>query len=145
MVDTRTVIARDAARADSLRNGEQIARLLVESAESAPDSSELFVGNELNVEFTSWCRVGPGWMERCRVTFLLDHRQDSTALVAHFSANDEVELLRRPGSAVFRYLDRTAADTAWFDNWGSNVLLPDAVAIVSSTDTVVFISGGHGG
>jgi Tfp pilus assembly protein FimT len=145
VADTRTLVSSDAARADSLRNGERLARILLRSAESTPDSAERFVGNERNATFTTWCRVGGGWLERCRVTLLLDHRQDTTVLVAELPANEHLELMRRPGLGEFRYLDRSSPDTNWFDNWGTNILLPDAVAIVAPGDTMILVTGGHSG
>lgn len=145
VIDTRTLVSLDAAHADSLQNGERLARRMLRSAESTPDSAERFVGNERNATFTTWCRVGGGWLERCRVTLLLDHRQDSTVMVAELPRDEQLELLRRPGLGVFRYLDRSSPDTNWFDNWGTNILLPDALAIVSPGDTVIFITGGHSG
>ncbi len=143
--DTRTVIERDAARADSNYNGERLARALVRSAESSPDSSARFVGNEFSAEFSSWCPAAGGWLERCRVLLLLDHRPTETVVIAQLSSRGAVELLHVPGSAGLRYLDRSASDTSWFDSWGTNILTPDAVAIVSATDTLILIAGGRGG
>jgi prepilin-type N-terminal cleavage/methylation domain-containing protein len=145
IADTKALVIRDAAHADSLRNGERMARLLIRSAEAAPDTGNRFVGNALDARFTTSCRTGGGWLERCRVRLSLDRRPDTTALLVEVPPGHVLELLRRPGASFIRYIAREAQGETWFDSWGENILVPDAIAIVSGSDTLVFLTDGRGG
>ena len=122
-----------------------MARLLIRSAEAAPDTGNRFVGNALDARFTTSCRAGAGWLERCRVSLSLDRRPDTTALLVEMPQGQVLELLHQPGTSAFRYIAREALGETWFDSWGENILVPDAIAIVSGSDTLMFVTDGRGG
>ncbi|HYD54781.1 MAG TPA: prepilin-type N-terminal cleavage/methylation domain-containing protein [Gemmatimonadaceae bacterium] len=142
--DGHVRLARRAQEAAREANGERLLRRLVRDAEVGSDSTQWFQGAAGSARFRGWCEVPAGWLERCAVSLGLDWRDDSTAVSAMLSTGEVLPLAIHAGRAEFRYLDRTARDTAWVVRWTPSVVLPVAIAIAGERDTVLLpVGGGH--
>ncbi len=141
--DAHERIAREAVAGDARFAGQRALRAIVRNAETTTDSLERFSGDAGAARFVTWCAGTGGWLERCTVRLSLSYHDDSTWIVGSRgdSLRDTVALFRTRGMGVFRYLDRASRDTTWLQSWGTSILLPGAVALVTERDTIAFPTG----
>jgi hypothetical protein len=125
---------RDAARA----NGERLLHLLVDQAESSPDTTQRFSGAALEASFPSWCLASGGWLERCFVSLKLERDGDNSEIIARLDGSAPLLLWRRPGAASFSFLD---GRRGWLRLWPGSIVPPKAIGVVSEGDTLVLRIG----
>ena len=124
-------------------NAERLLRSLVGQIEVGIQR-ETFAGDEHSAEFTSWCRMPRGWMERCRLTLSVDVAQGSPILTATLPNGDRAALARADHSLRLRYLVDASAGGTWFVKWGEGLLAPRAIGVLADSDTVIVRIGERG-
>jgi prepilin-type N-terminal cleavage/methylation domain-containing protein len=122
-------------------NGERLFRALTRNAEASSDSSLRFRGDERSASYQSWCSMPSGWDEHCSVLLVIDQGLDSSTVIAELSSGEHLRLVKLRGGVEFRYLDLSARDSAWTRYWGQGVKLPSAIAMIRSSDTLIFPLG----
>jgi hypothetical protein len=136
-------IGRAATTADARGNGARTLRTLLRRAVSESDSTRQFTGDDSLAVFDGGCDAPAGWVEDCRVALAIVSRVDSSAVVAYTRATPPETVLVTAAPAAFRYLDRSEADYAWLGGWRARITLPEALALVTPFDTVMFQVGGR--
>ncbi len=136
--DESSRIVSRSAEADREANGARLLRRLLFEAHTSADTNRKFVGDGRAVSLRSWCEVPAGWSEPCDATLTIDARDDGSAIVADLSLGGSLVLWRDSSRRSWRYLDPAPRDTAWAEHWSSGTTLPAAVALVSTSDTIVF-------
>src|SRR5687768_3362934 len=58
--------------ADEDANAERLMRSLVGAIEVDTAQATYFGGDQTEMDFTSWCEMPSGWLERCRVRLQFD-------------------------------------------------------------------------
>lgn len=134
-------IVRDGAAGARVGNGDRLLHRLFSEAEPSLDSTEQLRGAARSVEFRTRCDSPFGWTEPCQALFAIDSLRDSSDVTVQLSTGESVILARRAGLAEFRYVDLLRADTAWMQRWLGGAVLPSAIAIVTSTDTLLLPVG----
>jgi len=122
-------------------NGERLLRALTRNAEASSDTSLRFRGDERSASYQSWCSTSSGWDEHCGVLLVIDRGSDSSTVIAELSSGEHLRLVKLRGGVEFRYFDLSARDSVWTRYWGHGVKLPTAIALVRSSDTLVFPLG----
>jgi prepilin-type N-terminal cleavage/methylation domain-containing protein len=135
-------IARESAAADERANGERLLRSLLWQAETGVHGDG-FRGDDSSLHFSTWCRAARGWTERCRIDLGVATLGRDAVVTAILPHGDTLLLWRGRAPAGLRYLDATNGGDRWVPEWGSDLTLPAAVAIVSGGDTLVFLAGGR--
>lgn len=136
-------IVRSARQIDRDANGERLLRSLVGQIEvGVPEES--FGGDEHSMEFTSWCRVSRGWLERCSVTLSVERSDSAQFLVALFPDGARVVLRRANRRLRLRYLADASEGGTWFVKWGHGPACPRAIGVLADSDTVIVRIGERG-
>jgi prepilin-type N-terminal cleavage/methylation domain-containing protein len=129
--------------ADRDANGERLLRSLVGQIEVGIQR-ETFGGDERSAEFTSWCRVPRGWIERCRITLAIDSAESAPVLAATLPNGDRVVVRRARFALRLRYLVDAREGGTWFAKWGDGLLAPRAIGVLADSDTVIVRIGERG-
>jgi hypothetical protein len=136
-------IIRSTREIDRDANGERLLRSLVGQIEVGIQQ-ETFGGDERAAEFTSWCRVARGWLERCRVTLTIDSAATAPQLVATLPDGARVVVRRARHTLRLRYLVDAREGGTWFVKWGDGLLAPRAIGVLADSDTVIVRIGERG-
>jgi prepilin-type N-terminal cleavage/methylation domain-containing protein len=136
-------VVRSTHEIDRDANGERLLRSLVGQIEVGIQK-ETFGGDERSAEFTSWCRVARGWMERCRVTLSIDSVNSAPSLVTTLPDGAHVVLRRAKYALRLRYLVDAREGGTWFVKWGDGLLAPRAIGVLADSDTVIVRIGERG-
>lgn len=136
-------IVRSTREIDRDANGERLLRSLVGQIEVGVQK-ETFGGDERSAEFTSWCRVARGWVERCRITLSIQSSDSAPSLVAMLPNGVHVVLRRAKNAMNLRYLVDAREGGTWFVKWGDGLLAPRAIGVLSDSDTVIVRIGERG-
>jgi hypothetical protein len=140
--DASDRIAKESSRVAREGNGARLLTRLLMDAHASTDSTKRFRGDENSVELWTLCDVPGGWSEECRATLAIDHRGDSSVVLATMPGGGALSVRRQKGIVAFRYYNPSAPDdTAWARQWSSNASLPVAVGLVTGTDTTVLPVG----
>jgi len=139
--DAGARIAAAAASTARTGNGQRLFRELLARAEASVDTNDRFRADSGSVAYLTRCPNAFGWTEPCHVRLAMDYRADSTDIVAVFGDGREITVRAQAKRAEFRFLDLTHLDSMWARVWTTSATLPDAIAVVSGTDTVVFPVG----
>jgi prepilin-type N-terminal cleavage/methylation domain-containing protein len=135
-------IARESLRASREGNGARLLARLLMDASASTDSTQRFRGDGNSLELSTLCDAPGGWREPCRVTLSIDRRGDSSVVLAGLPGNAAPAVLRRAGTASFRYFRPMAGtDTMWVMQWSSNASLPVAMSVVARDDTIILPVG----
>lgn len=121
--------------------GARVLCALLYDAQRPHDSTDRFAGDEAHVDFSTRCPAAGGWSSACRIALALDSARDSTVVRLDAPGAHAVALRAFRGVARFRYVDPLAADR-WTREWRALATLPEALAIVSPTDTIILAVGG---
>jgi prepilin-type N-terminal cleavage/methylation domain-containing protein len=130
--------------ADARANGEHVLRSLIGRAEVGTPGAADFVGNAHEARFTSWCDVAGGWLERCSVALVVDHRGDSTFVNVTLSTGERIVVRSRPSTDWLRYLSDAADGGTWRAEWSKGPVAPLAIGVVSTRDTTIIRIGVRG-
>ena len=136
-------IVRSTREIDREANGERLLRSLVGQIEVGVQK-ESFGGDERSAQFTSWCRVARGWIERCRVTLSVDSTDGKPSLEAILPDGAPVVLHRAKYGICLRYLVDAREGGTWFVKWGDGLLAPRAIGVLADSDTVIVRIGERG-
>jgi prepilin-type N-terminal cleavage/methylation domain-containing protein len=139
--DAGARIAGDATTTARAGNGRRLFRELLAHAEASVDTNDRFRADSASVAYLTRCPNAFGWTEPCHVQLAMDYRADSTEVVAVFGDGREITLRVQAKRAEFRFLNLAHVDSVWASVWTTSATLPDAIAVVSGTDTVVFPVG----
>lgn len=158
LADSADHTSSAAINADRHANTERATRALFARA-TAADSMFPFVGTSRMAQFSSWCNVPRGWMERCTVTIAVIPQTagdslptmvqsvalgKSTALsrVALWtSAGDTLHWRDSVTAPELRYLDDPSDGGHWLVGWPGGITTPLALGIVTPHDTTIFRIG----
>ena len=126
------------------RNTTRYAEDLVNRLEVGTDSVSFFAGEPTQADFTTWCAVPRGWLERCGATLAVDTLVHPYRLYIATTRGDTVVLKRNADFTTLRYFsDPEDADT-WVLRWGRGITTPAGVAIVTPFDTTLIRIGSRG-
>jgi hypothetical protein len=139
--DAGVRIASDATATAREGNGRRLFRELLAHAESSVDTNDRFRGDSGSAAYLTRCPNVSGWTQPCHVQLAMDHHGDSTDVVAVFGDRREITLHAQAKRAEFRFLELARSDSMWASVWTTSAMLPDAIAIVAGTDTVIFPVG----
>ena len=133
-----------AAANDGEANAERLLRSLVERIETGTDAARPFRGADSSASFTTWCRVGGGWQERCRVDMAFTRIGAQRGF--YLATSTGLELVLRPGlnSGEFRYLASARNGGVWYSEWRGELTPPLAVEVRIDADTLVLRIGERG-
>jgi prepilin-type N-terminal cleavage/methylation domain-containing protein len=135
-------IARESLRASREGNGGRLLERLLMDASISIDSTKHFRGDDNTLELSTLCDAPGGWREACRVTLLIDRRGDSSVVLAVVPGSTALPVMRRAGTASFRYFRPMAGtDTTWVTQWSSNASLPVAMSVVARDDSIILPVG----
>jgi prepilin-type N-terminal cleavage/methylation domain-containing protein len=135
-------IARESMRTSREGNGARLLERVLIDATANTDSTKRFRGDENSLELWTLCDAPGGWREECRVTLSIDRIVDSTVVLAGVPGNTSLSVLRRAGTASFRYFrPAIGSDTTWATQWSSNASLPVAIGLVTGGDTIILPVG----
>ncbi|HEX7980444.1 MAG TPA: hypothetical protein VF461_17710 [Gemmatimonadaceae bacterium] len=134
--DAGTALGRSARATDERSNATRTLFALTRQADVRPDSLSRFVGDSTSASFRSLCEQPGGWLEPCGVTVAIDMTPDSTSLVGTLSTGEVLRFARRPGAGTLRYLDVSGPRELWVRQWGSSIVPPAAMALVTPGDTM---------
>lgn len=134
LADEAHRITRDAAAADADANGERVLRALAGRLEVGTADAGPFAGEPSAARFTTWCEVPDGWLERCRVTLVIEAAPPAPAsvavLVAQIPGRAPLPLVRGVQADRLRYLVTAAHGGEWFRSWGEGITAPVALGII---------------
>lgn len=135
----------DAARHEAqVRNTARFAGELLNRLEVGTDSTRTFVGEPSRAEFTTWCEVPRGWLERCRATIEIDTLSNPHSLFVLTSRGDSMTVRPSVTGASFRYVTDPEDHDTWVFRWGHGITAPLAIAIITPFDTTLIRIGPRG-
>lgn len=160
MADAARELTRSARILDADATAERLLRALAGRLEVGTSEAREFEGTPTAVQFSSWCEVPAGWLERCEVRVGFDTlgatRRDggaslsltltttsSTAGVRSATgaaAGERVVLRTGLRGGALRYLDTPDAGGVWFVAWGRGISAPLAFAIVTEASDSAVVS-----
>jgi prepilin-type N-terminal cleavage/methylation domain-containing protein len=118
-------------------NGARFLRSLLNRVQSVGNPLHQFSGHSTAVSFRSWCEAPAGWLEECEVTLSIAQTGGETML-AISTGNGEVILLPKEfGARRLIYLG-DVEHKVWLSRWSSGSILPIALGVVVSGDTVIY-------
>jgi prepilin-type N-terminal cleavage/methylation domain-containing protein len=126
------------SRADADANAERLLRALAENLDIGFDTMPPLAGSADSMAFRAWCQTPGGWLDRCAVRLLFDHRQGVAVFDLELRGADSSTLTLRHGfdHGRFRYLEEVDHRLRWVESW-SRRAPPGALGIVIDADTLL--------
>jgi len=140
IADQGEAFARMSARQDGEANAWEWLRILVRRMRTAGDAASI-VGTDSTVNFSSWCESPHGWLEPCSVSLSVDHR-DSLLRVASSTGLAFAVLAVPPTHLRYYVIGKRSGVLA--SSWNSTFAPPDAIAVLTGADTLLFGIGDRG-
>jgi hypothetical protein len=135
--DADVRITEAAARITVRATDQRALRELVAMMRTPSESGRRIFGDEGGVSFDSWCATGGGWLEPCRVDLSVLALDPGSAVSLQVSGGHESILIHVPHRLALRYLSVIEESPQWQDEWRDNLSAPQAIALLSTSDTLV--------
>ncbi|HEX5178973.1 MAG TPA: prepilin-type N-terminal cleavage/methylation domain-containing protein [Gemmatimonadaceae bacterium] len=142
--DSSEIAEAATASMDRRATGEDLLRRLAERLDNATPGATPFVGTQRVTQFSSWCEVPRGWLERCTIVLAFDTIGSGPALVARIGDSIRIPLVTGFAQGSFRYLESADNGGAWERVWGRGVGAPLAIVVIVDRDTVIVPVGERG-
>jgi hypothetical protein len=139
LADSADRIARLGDSVEREATTAQLVRDLVRRAEIDVSHSILLHGTPDSVTFVSWCDAAWGWQERCDVSISALRGAGTSTLHLRTSSGIDALLPGPPMTHDLLYLDQNFELREWRSYWNSPLLLPAAVAVPRSRDTLLLV------
>lgn len=134
---TRAALAQRASVLEEIGVGFRHLREALMMSEAVESGAAPFFGDATGAAFSSRCRSGGGWYERCRVELQLTPYGAFTRLQMRERSGGWTEVLRREGSAHMLYRAMESDTAVWRDRWGTSIARPNAIGLAVGMDTIV--------
>ena len=138
IADNAQHISRHARNSDRTANAIRIARATVGRLRLV-DPDPAFSGDRRTSSFASWCYIPRGWLEPCAARLAVEDSGASERVTLSLSTGERVSVWR--GTAELRYLASAEAGGQWYPLWGSALVPPLAIGIVTDRDTILLPIG----